>query len=85
MRVVLPRLGREHDDAELLVQLARERGDDGLAGFELAARELPPARIDLARRPRREQEPSRGIDQHADRDVDDVAVGARVAQAWRPA
>src|SRR5205814_10289476 len=84
---VLPRLRIDDVDAQLLVQLARQRGDDRLAALELAARKLPPAGVHLARRPRREQEAPAPVDQDADGDVDDpaAAFAGGDAHAWRPA
>src|SRR5205807_1496400 len=47
-------------DAELFVQLARERMLGWLAGFDLAAREFPVAGVDLARRTLRQQKAAVG-------------------------
>jgi hypothetical protein len=68
-------------DAELLVQLARQRVGGRLARFDLAAGELPPAAVDLAGWPLREQRPAVRADQDRDRNVD--RRGHRLRRAGR--
>jgi hypothetical protein len=63
-----PRLG--DGDAEFLAQLARERGVRLLAGLDLAARELPLARIDLGPRPLANQDFALRVAQRAGGDVE---------------
>ena len=60
-------------------QLAPQRLLDRFAGLDLAARELPVARVHLARRARGEQEGAVGADQHAHGDLDFRAVGPAFA------
>ena len=59
-----PWIDRAHIDAELLVQLPRERALGRLAGFDLAAREFPVAGVDLAGRSLREQKAAVGTLDH---------------------
>ncbi len=63
-----PGRGATHDDAELLDELARERVARRLARLELPARELPVARVGLARGALREQHAAVGA--HDDRGRD---------------
>src|ERR1700694_2331810 len=69
-----PRVGAPHVDAELLVELARERPDGRLAGLELPAREFPVAGIDFPRRPLRQQERAVAALDHRRRDFDHFSV-----------
>src|SRR5690606_30601406 len=67
-------------DAQLLVELARERLLDALSGLELAARELPPSGVGLAGRALAEQDRAVGTNQDADGDIDEIGgIGARRA------
>ena len=66
---------RRRDDglqAEFLVQLARERLRDRLAGLELAAGELPPAGVRLAGDTLPDEHRAIVAQHHADGDVDDA-------------
>mgnify|MGYP003493122321 CR=1 FL=1 len=63
--------GTAHDDAELLDELACERVARRLAGLELAARELPVARVRLARGALGEQHLSIGTKDHRGGDAND--------------
>ena len=57
-----PRRGAQDGKAELLDQLARERGGRRFAGLELAARKFPVAGVGLARRALRQQDAARGVE-----------------------
>ena len=65
-----PGIRRAGVDAEFLVQLARQGAVGRLARFDLAARELPVAGVDLAGRPPREQEGAVGALDHRRGDLD---------------
>jgi hypothetical protein len=78
-------MDRTDADAEFLVQFAPQRFFDRLPGFQLAARKLPIALVDLATRPAGEEESAFGIDQHAHRDVDRRARAVAGQAACLPA
>ena len=69
-----PGRGVRDADAELLVELARERLVDGLARLELAARELPVARVGLARGAGTEKHLAVLANEHADGDINNLVA-----------
>ncbi len=84
MRVVdaldAPRVHRADHDADLLEQLAPQRRLDRLARLDLAARELPVARVDLALGAAGEQEGAVLAHQHADGDFHLLAIRPALAR-----
>src|SRR6185369_6309899 len=84
MRIVdpldAPGMDSADGQADFLVQLAPQRLLHAFAGFDLAARKLPVALVNLARRARCQQEGTVRTDQHAHGDFDFLAI--RAAFAW---
>ena len=70
-----PRLRGQHVDVQLLFQLAHGRLCSIFTGFELAARELPPAFIGLAGRTLAQQDLPIRTHQDTDGDIDDLGSG----------
>src|SRR6185295_5393670 len=76
-----PGIGLADIDAELLVQLARQRLRCRLAGLDLAAGKLPVAGVHLAGGTLREQERAVRTLEHRGRDLNYFFFGCRPAQS----
>src|SRR5687767_10100395 len=76
-----PRISRPDVDAELLVELSRERGGRRLAPLELAAGKFPVAGVDLARGTLGEEESAVGALDYRRRYLDHFFFACRPAQS----
>ena len=74
-----PAAGLADNDPEFFMQFARQRRLQGFARLDLAAGEFPVTRIDLARRPLRQQHAAVRLGQHSGNDFGDGLACAHLA------